>query len=450
MPISASGWPEDYLNGTITTISDVHGGFISYEGDSVTIEGVVTAAPDEIDAGYLFVQDSTGGIEVNATGSNEGSDFDLCLSRGDLVRLNGTVNQSHGMHRLVSVNSYWVVSSGNSIIPEHLYNVTRASVFTQGLLAKISGYLYNQSTDRADLWTMMYGFTVCSSTIDLTSYSDFLTVTGVCFFCDGVYDIRPRGSADIVNGTGPYHTLPLDGVLSGWTDPEVAVDDSDADSNWGASAEIHEILLTWDQDFLFVAADYTVGTGCSVVIYLDTYDGFGATNVSALDSWGRHVDFQPWFEADILIGRYEDQSAGSCTVLRVIDNAATTDISGSIALVATGTLGARMTVEVAIPWTVIYGGPVHVGALIHVVAVTTGSDNSNAADSAPDNPLHPDWSGWSHLDSFYSACIDVDLDIVVDDYHSEPVPIPEMPGMFVPMVSMVVMTVVLWLGTRRR
>ena len=126
---AVSGWPEDYLNGTVTPIGSVHSEIGTYVGRGVTVQGNVTAAPGEYDTRYFFIQDSTGGLMVNASGST----FTFGVSRGDFVRLNGTVGQtSEGMHTIEAALSYWVMSTGNSVDVTHMYNSSLGRHFPSG------------------------------------------------------------------------------------------------------------------------------------------------------------------------------------------------------------------------------------------------------------------------------------------------------------------------------
>jgi len=196
--------------------------------------------------------------------------------------------------------------------------------------------------------------------------------------------------------------------------------------------------------------DYTITSGNSLIVYLDTTRGTGATNVSALNAWSRHLDFLDGFNADLMICQYEAYGSGHIPeVWRFVSNALVQNISGLVAQVASGNPdGGSAAMEVGIPWNAVYasGSSVPLGAVIRMVAVITGGDGTNACDAAPDNILRLASNGWSHLSLFYDFCIDCDSDTVPDNYASG-FAIPEFSTILV--VPMIVF-IVLLVGARKR
>jgi hypothetical protein len=441
--VQANDWPSDYLNGTLTSVGAIHSDFSTYQGTGVTVQGIVTAATAEYEGWYFFMQDSTGGIAVNVSGSG----FSYGLSRGDSVRLNGTVGiTAEGMHTIEGSLSYWVISTGNSLEVEHIYNSTLVGDDYQGMLARMSGYLCglvwdNYTETGPPSWTRvvvtgtlwMYGrtFQAQATNISLEDHGGFVSVVGVIFTDGGQLTLRPRSDADLVDGSGPYHSPDVDCSMTGWATSEMAVDDADDDSLYPGN-EIEEMYITWDADSLYVAVTVTVDPPPDmypVIVYIDAYRGAtGATNVSAMDSWSRHYDFQDGFSADYMLVGYNTMGGSIFECRRLLSNDATTDITGSVAGLFDGAV-----MEVAIPWNTMFGlgpGVVPSGATLRVIGTITVGDGSNAGDSAPDNTLYPSWNGWSHLAYYYDFVLDADLDGTPDDYSS---------GYEIPEFSLVIM-----------
>lgn len=449
---AVSDWPADYLNETVTSIGPIHSDIGTYDGKSVTVQGNVTAAPGEYDNGYFFIQDSTGGLMVNASGSG----FTFGVSRGDFVRLNGTADQTvQGMHTIENSLSYWVMSTGNSVEVEHMYNSSLVATSHQGLLVKMNGYLTNfsysntshtapdweKSVSTSTLWMYNRTFLVQATNITLSDYDGFAMVTGVMFFDDGTYTLQPRSTSDIDPGNGPFDYPYPDGDLSDWSQSEMAVDDPDDDAMVSGN-EILSYYITWDEAFLYVAVDYTVTTGHSVIIYFDAIPG-GNSNVSAIvgdgEDWRRHVEFFEGFKADMMLCRYNVEAL---ELYRLDWTSSSYDVSSEMVPACSGVAdGSGATIEAAIPWNSFYGmgpGLVSVGSTIRVVAVMTYSIDSNALDSAPSDPLGPNYGNWAKLHHFYDFCVDCDLDGYPDDYSSG-FTIPEFSTLLVvPLLAVVV------------
>ena len=458
----ATDWPADYLNGTVTPIGSIHSDFGTYEGASVTVQGNVTAAPGEFDNGYIFVQDHSGGIMVNASGSG----FGFTVDRGDLLRLNGTVGQTaHGMHTVEAAISYWVVSTGNPVEVAHKYNSSLVAPADQSSLVEMNGYMTGfeyQNTSHTDpdwdrtsctstLW--MYGrtFPVHAVNITLSDYEGFVMVSGIMFCEDDVLTICPRSASDIVQGNGPFDYPFPDGDLSEWSRSETAVDDSDSDSRVSDN-EIRSYSVTWDGEFLYLSLDYTVTAGNALILYIDSIPGSGASNVSAFSgdasTWSRHLEFFDGFAADLMLCRYEDDLP---QLFRITSNVVATDITTDLIPACSGSAdGSDSVIEAAIPWNSIYDlGPARVpeGATMRMVTVMTYSTDTNMFDCSPDSVIFPLYNDWGELYYFYDLCLDCDMDGYPDDYSSG-FAIPEFSTLLV--IPLTLAIVVLVSRARRR
>ncbi len=454
----AHDWPSDYLNGTVTSIGEIHSDFPSYDGESVTIQGTVTAAPAEYEGWHFFVQDATGGIAVNVSGSG----FTFSVSRGDSVRLNGTVGETAGgMHTVEACLSYWIVSTGNSVDVQHFYNSTLVDESDQAVIGMMNGYLcnlmWNNHTETGPpSWTRvvvtgtlwMYGrtFQVQATNISLEDHAGFVSVVGIVFLDGGQLTLRPRSDADLTDGNGPYHTPDVDCSMTGWATSEMAIDDADDDSNYDGN-EIEEMYVTWDAEYLFMAVTVSMDPPpdiCPVIIYIDAIPASGATNVSAIDTWARHYDFENGFAADYMLIGYNTMMGSSFECWRLTGNSDITDITGYVAGIFDGAV-----MEVAIPWNTLFGlgpGVVPAGATLSMIGTMTLGDGTNAGDVAPENTLDSQWNGWSHLSSYYDFVLDADLDGTPDDYSSG----FEIPEFSLVLVVPLVAALFIVAGARRR
>ena len=265
----------------------------------------------------------------------------------------------------------------------------------------------------------------------------------------GTYSLGPRSTSDIEQGAGPFDSPYPDGDLSDWHSSEAAAYDSDSDCSYTGN-ELLCLFVAWDADNLYVALDYTIMTGYSAIVYIDTIPGVGASNVSAFSStaWNRHLEFMDGFEADLMICRY---GVETLEVWRITNNAVVTDISGVCCPAGSGAAdGSGATIEVSIPWISVFGigpGLVATGATIGMVATVSASDCTNVYDAAPDSELSQVWNGWTKLSYFYDFCVDCDLDGYPDDYSSG-FTIPEFSTLLV--VPMMLTIIVLVARARRR
>ncbi len=210
-----------------------------------------------------------------------------------------------------------------------------------------------------------------------------------------------------------FSTPTIDGIISGdWSGDEWILDDSSSDSPWSGN-EIDDVYLTWDAGSLFIAVRHTLANN-GFVLYLDagTADADGATDVSALDSWRRNIQFSG-FTAEFQYGKWNDQPGN---FYHILNTSTANDISAQTSIATGGANGAS---EIAVPWQVLYNlgaGNVPTGATIRLVVAMVGGDDTGAHDTAPDNNSVPPASAFDAtlLDNFYILQIDQDGDGLPD------------------------------------
>jgi len=76
----------------IHTIGDIYN---LSKGESIVVQGIVTALPEEIDSRIMYIQDETGGMQVYVH-SATWPDVEL----GDVVEVSGEVSQAYGEYRI--------------------------------------------------------------------------------------------------------------------------------------------------------------------------------------------------------------------------------------------------------------------------------------------------------------------------------------------------------------
>jgi hypothetical protein len=212
-------------------------------------------------------------------------------------------------------------------------------------------------------------------------------------------DLRARIQID--GSVADYQ--PDEWILDAATDPRESPDDS----RWGADSEIRRIAVTWDERFLYIAAEAGAFEGV-LMAALACAPG-GVTNLTSAGEIRRNVYFAGIAPNLLIMAEDADLEAVVASVsrtgpLRYLDP----DRYESRLLSSDG--GAAF--EIAIPWQ--EASP-SAGAL-QLVALLTGGAGSGAGDSAPDPSgfLSSDRNAPAWLDISAGITIDADLDGVPD------------------------------------
>ncbi len=200
-----------------------------YQSRTVFVEGIVTAAPGELGSRAMVIETAGGGAWSGLYVYDSGNFPGVSVSRGDEVRVLGTVAERYGMTALV-FDSLTVLSTGNTIPGPDLVNTggfTSAataeqweSVYIQFEDATVTGLLnfgeweFNDGSGTAradDLGSFTY-------TPAVGDYYDF--IRGIGWYSYSNYKLEPRDDADISLGT-PANDL---GVTKGGPQYAIAGD----------------------------------------------------------------------------------------------------------------------------------------------------------------------------------------------------------------------------------
>jgi len=207
------------------------------------------------------------------------------------------------------------------------------------------------------------------------------------------------------------------------------------DSRWGVNNDVHQIRITWDHRFLYVAVEGIVWDN-NMLLWLDTVEGVGLESMVDLNSWRRNVRFIPAFAPDLFVGTWDRNATGPRLLLH--DAGIVTQLTVASGLFAGASTfdqaAAGRSMELRIPWSVVFRGEardsvIDLGEDRDTVAVlppcavlelatmvTTAGDGFGGPDSAPNNS-----SGHSSnaselviIDNFAIVPLDVDCDRLAD------------------------------------
>jgi len=227
----------------------------------------------------------------------------------------------------------------------------------------------------------------------------------------------------------PYNSPAPDGCVTvtpeDWDTDEWVVDDPADDCRYfPIDADLDDMYVTWDSEYLYVGITTTNGPGTygnGYVLYIDTdaQDGItGATDFTNADFYPLRVTLST-MGADVLMGVWslviEWMEIKHCT-----DPTNTTPVEGCIMSVDP----AQKHVEIALPWQGVYGlgGEVPAGATLRFIAAVVGvppecgaydamPSTSTGVESSPETPYY----SYTDLDIFYEVIVDADGDSIPDD-----------------------------------
>lgn len=184
-------------------------------------------------------------------------------------------------------------------------------------------------------------------------------------------------------------------------------EESLGDSKWGPNNDIHQILVTWDKDNLYIAGEGFI-YGNNMMLLIDVLPERGIENMSGLTSWSRNFQFTQGFAPDLFSGTWDGNARPRLLIHRggtQIDDQVSGGIFISAATFSQDLPGRSM--ELSIPWNTLFLGSEGFGARDSVVniggqpdtvriipkgaviricgVITAGGDNTGGPDSAPDN-----------------------------------------------------------------
>ncbi|HJN68274.1 MAG TPA: hypothetical protein QF602_02375, partial [Candidatus Marinimicrobia bacterium] len=191
-----------------TTIYDIQSGAVS-EGESVLIQGIVTAANGETPDGdgSFYIQDGAGAYNgINVISS------DYTVSRGDLVELYGEYVEYYGKSEISEPENLEILSSGNTLPEPEVISLNQEDWEPwEGVLIQIQNVaVSNDDADYGEWDVSDFGgaHTMRIDNAGNYAYSpsngdQFETITGPLNYTYDFFKIIPRDDLDIVQGSPP-------------------------------------------------------------------------------------------------------------------------------------------------------------------------------------------------------------------------------------------------------
>jgi len=160
--------------------------------------------------------------------------------------------------------------------------------------------------------------------------------------------------------------------------------ESDSDSKWGSYNDINNIKITWDSGYLYIGIDGIIYNN-NMILYFDIDENSGISDVNSINNWKRKIKFKN-FTVNFFAATGDNNT--SPQFWQVASDGTTTDISDNIKSAATFSGSIKGGMELKIPWTTLYNrgwGEISTNAVLKLVGVVTGGDDSSGPDSAPDS-----------------------------------------------------------------
>lgn len=182
----------------------------TYEGQVVTVEGIVTATGFDGYADNIYIQMPDGGmwsgIYVYISG-------DTLLSQGDLVEVTGEVQEYYGLTELSWVQEINVISSGNPL-PEPLMVTTEdlsGNEAYEGVLVEVNDvYVSSEPNDYGEWYVVDESAVPCQiddeffyldsvdPPIEITMGDYWATIRGIVTYSYDEYQLDPRYPEDLM------------------------------------------------------------------------------------------------------------------------------------------------------------------------------------------------------------------------------------------------------------
>ncbi|MFO7790015.1 MAG: T9SS type A sorting domain-containing protein, partial [Bacteroidales bacterium] len=194
------------LNPEITPIYDIQytedaSGDSPYNGDEVTVKGVVTANfnPSTYGSGY-YIQQGQGawnGLFID----DESNSPDM----GDSVRITGTVNESYNMTQLESIQNFMTIDIGGVIPDPEIVTTNEAATMEdyESVLVKVEDAECTSEQDQYGKWTVDDGtgelFLKDNGAFDWSDevVGEYYNITGVILYSYQEYRLNYRIEEDI-------------------------------------------------------------------------------------------------------------------------------------------------------------------------------------------------------------------------------------------------------------
>ena len=319
-------------------------------GSVVTVEGVVTNG-DELGI-IRYLQDDTGAIPAYP-GAGSVGDLPGDVQRGDLIQVTGTLKEFHGLLEIDPIDSYTVISSGNSLPDPLTVTPNGINESNEAKLMKVEEVTFDEAGGIFSVGN--YSFTENgggeSSEIYVRSGSSFIgspipqaavNLTGLGSEFDGLYQLLLRDDDDLeivddffISSAPSQSNLTTEGFTISWT------------TNVAASSNLR-YGTTMDMENEITNSNSTTNHSIDIdgldpaeFYYVQAFSDNGASTVNSIaklfstgstSSGQVNIYFNNSVDASYSNGNYPSSTTGAALEAAIIHriNQATTSIDCSI------------------------------------------------------------------------------------------------------------------------
>ena len=175
-------------------------------GDTVTVSGIITLGEDDFSGPIIYMQEPGAGIAVYDYDYIDSLDF----NRGDSISVTGVLYEYNGLLELVSLTSYTKLGTANVPAPviitpgdmsesyeSMLVTIEHCETDSVGVFDDGNNYMFEDMMNVSFQLRVQNG---CSLDGDAIA-AHYHKVTGVLGEYSGTYQIMPRDSMDLVEGS---------------------------------------------------------------------------------------------------------------------------------------------------------------------------------------------------------------------------------------------------------
>ncbi|GEM_PF-1404673 len=218
----------------------------------------------------------------------------------------------------------------------------------------------------------------------------------------------------IIDGSTSDFNMETDQIL---LSPELSgfFYEQDNDSAWGSGNDVSRIKVTWDSLNLYLSVEAACANN-SVILYIDTGRGVGASSVSTLPAWKRKLSFVG-MAPDFFLAGMDNNTQPQFWYIQ--GTSSDVEKTGEIEAKASFYGTVRGGMEARIPWKVLYGlgdYGVKTNTELKLSCLITGGDNTSSPDAAPDTTesLSADVSETVEIDNYLKIKLDSNGDGIPD------------------------------------
>ncbi|MDO3411823.1 chitinase N-terminal domain-containing protein [Saccharibacillus sp. CPCC 101409] len=216
----------------IPELSTISSARTQSEGTVVTLEGVVTTEPGAFGGQAFYLQDETGGIYVyqSQSGFHQGDKIrvtaPLALYNSELELTTPVAIEKTGTADLPAPAAAEAVTAANQGQLIQLKNVTVENVVSA---TPTGSFEFDAVSDNGTTHVRVDGRTGLTQSQFTFSAGDKVDITGIAAIFKDVFQLKPRGAADIVEAAG-VEEPPVDGPATAAPGKPVLMDDNGHDN----------------------------------------------------------------------------------------------------------------------------------------------------------------------------------------------------------------------------